>query len=111
MYVNAAAMMGVVIVFAFSATALARGRWSGPWWLVVLGAVLTYPVSYVLIDRLENVPGGWLRQVFQVSCGMLAAVLLAPVYHWLRPSDRGAADREAARPVQRQSPDNSQQPS
>ncbi|MFJ4696380.1 hypothetical protein [Streptomyces sp. NPDC088766] len=96
MHVNLNAVMGAVIVIAFGATALARGRWSGPWWLVLIGAVVTYPFSHILMDRLEDAPGGWLRGVFQVSCGMLMAVLIAPLHHRLRRPD-GPPGREPVR--------------
>ncbi|MFJ8547265.1 hypothetical protein ACIRFH_35915 [Streptomyces sp. NPDC093586] len=83
--------MAVVIVIALGATALARGRWSGPWWLVLIGAVVACPFSHTLLDRVSDAPGGRLRWAFQTACGMLLAVLVAPF-------TTGSASRTASAP-------------
>lgn len=103
MHVNLTAVMVAVIVIAVGATALARGRWSGPWWLVLVGAVVAYPFSHTLSDRVEDAPDGWIRWAFQVAGGMLMAVLMAPLYHRLRRPDtktgQGSGGQEDTRPA------------
>ncbi|MER8223606.1 hypothetical protein ABTZ58_24045 [Streptomyces sp. NPDC094143] len=92
MQLNLTALMAAVIVIALGSSMVARGRWSGPWWLVVIGTLVAYPFSHTLMDRVEDAPGGWVRWLFQVSCGLLVAVLAAPVYHRLRGSAVKDAD-------------------
>ena len=94
MHTTLTALMAVVIVIALGATATARGRWSGPWWLVLIGAVVAYPFSHTLLDRVSDAPGGWLRWAFQIACGMLLAVVFAPLYHRFRkPGGDGQVSR------------------
>ncbi|MBT2413427.1 hypothetical protein J7I94_23150 [Streptomyces sp. ISL-12] len=83
MSVNLTVVMAVVVVLALGAAAFARGRWSGPWWLLLIGAVVVHPLR-IPLDRAEGVPDGWLRWAFQAACGLLVAIVLAPVYHRLR---------------------------
>ncbi|MGP4050882.1 hypothetical protein [Streptomyces sp. 2A115] len=99
MQINYSVLMISVFVIALAVTTLARGRWRGPVWLVAVGAAFAHPLAVVLMDRAEDAPDGWLRWAFQVGCGMLAATLVSPVYHWLR-SRRAASDSaDAVRPV------------
>jgi hypothetical protein len=84
MQINYSAIMIAVVVIALAVTILARGRWNGPVWLVVLGAVLAYPISHPLMDRVEGAPDGWLRWAFQISCGLLLTTLASPAVHWWR---------------------------
>ncbi|MFE6522942.1 hypothetical protein [Streptomyces sp. NPDC057794] len=84
MHTTFTAVMAVVIVIALGATATAAGRWSGPWWLVLIAAVVAYPFTHVLLDHVPDAPGGWLRRAFQIACSMLLAVLAAPLYNRFR---------------------------
>ncbi|MFI8169915.1 hypothetical protein ACIGAN_26680 [Streptomyces sp. NPDC085931] len=91
----------VVITLALGVAAFAKGRWSGPWWLLLIGAVMAYPLNFPL-DRIHGAPDGWLRWTFQAACGLLVATLLAPAYHRLRrrDADRGhRGDRADTRPA------------
>ncbi|MEU3516861.1 hypothetical protein ABZ770_16500 [Streptomyces sp. NPDC006654] len=82
--------MSAVILGAVIATAFARGRWTGPWWLMLLAAIVIYPVSHTLLEHVEEAPGGWLRLAFQVGCVGLVSTLISPLYHRLRSRDAQA---------------------
>ncbi|MFJ4152938.1 hypothetical protein ACIP10_35950 [Streptomyces galbus] len=97
MHLSPTMVMSAVIVVTVVATATARGRWSGPWWLTLAAAFVIYPVSHTLLERIDDAPGGWLRLAFQVSCVGLVAILLAPVYHRLRGSGAQAGSRDDER--------------
>ncbi|MEV6962455.1 hypothetical protein AB0M97_25355 [Streptomyces sp. NPDC051207] len=90
MNIDLTALMIATVVVAVGCTLLARRQWSGPWWLVVIGTVVAFPFSRTLMARAEDAPDGWLRSAFQVSCGLLVAVLIAPLYHRFR---RSAAEK------------------
>lgn len=50
-----------VIVINLATMLFARGRWTGPYWLIPVGAVLAPPVSRMLVERAGEAPNGWLR--------------------------------------------------
>ncbi|MFE6336828.1 hypothetical protein ACFVOK_27005 [Streptomyces sp. NPDC057798] len=97
---NLTVVMTVVIVIAIGISFVAERRWSGPWWLSVIGAVVGYPFTHVLLDQVEGAPDGWLRTTFSVACGVLVGTLSSPLYFRLRKPgakdglQEGAAKRE-----------------
>ncbi|CAM5566854.1 hypothetical protein [Streptomyces fumanus] len=88
------ALMALVIVIALGTTATARGRWSGPWWWVLAAAMVAYPFTHTLLDRVPGAPDGLLRWAFQIACGMLLATLCAPLYHRFRTSPDTGTDTD-----------------
>lgn len=73
--------MSVILFVAFGVAALARGRWSGPWWILLVGCVLAYPVTQVLLERTNE--SGVLAWAFRGAVGMLVSTALSPVFHLL----------------------------
>jgi hypothetical protein len=101
MQINYSAMMISVVVIALAVTVLPRGRRKDPLWLVALGAVLAYPFSHTLMDRVEGAPDGWLRWAFQIACGLLVAALAGPVVHrWRERGTKAPAPGTAPGPPQ-----------
>ncbi|MFD9053212.1 hypothetical protein [Streptomyces zaomyceticus] len=87
MQVNVTAVMPAVIVVGLGVLLLARGRWSGPLWLVVVSFVAAYPLSRMALDRIDDASDGWFAWLFRLACGWLLATLVAPLYHRLRKPD------------------------
>jgi hypothetical protein len=87
-------MIALTVVGLFTVL-FTKGRWSAPFWLVLVGFVVAYPISHTLMGRVDEAPAGWFLWLFEFGCGSLVATLLAPLYHLLRKPNAKSADAPA----------------
>jgi hypothetical protein len=69
-----AVVIGTVVLVGF-----VPARWTGPPWLILLGAVLGGPVGLLLVRATGQ--SGLLRYAFPAACSMLLTILISPLYH------------------------------
>ncbi|WP_217146078.1 hypothetical protein [Streptomyces sp. AC627_RSS907] len=75
------------------ATMASRGRWEAPLGLVAATMILTFPVTYILLEWLADGAERWLTMTFQVGTSLLVSVLASPLYRrWWQ----GGATADAA---------------
>jgi hypothetical protein len=75
------------------ATMASRGRWEAPLGLVAATMILTFPVTYMLLEWLADGAEWWMSTTFQVGTSLLASVLVSPLYRRWR---QGGATAGAA---------------
>ncbi|WP_217142973.1 hypothetical protein [Streptomyces sp. AC627_RSS907] len=85
--------MSALVIGAVAVVGFARGRWTGPPWLILVGAVLGWPVGFLTVRATGE--SGLLTYAFPVACGMLLTTLISPLYH--RRTGIGATESEKVR--------------
>ncbi|MCX4993506.1 hypothetical protein [Streptomyces sp. NBC_00568] len=90
--ISAPVILAVVVVGVLVA-AFSRGRWDSPSWLTIFSVVVSHLVIRQLMEKAFKGTATWLLIAFEVSCGILIATLLSPVYHHLR--GRGGATQDS----------------
>lgn len=77
--------MSIVVIAAVMVAGVSRGRWTGPAWLMLVGAVVACPAGYLVVRATDTT--GLLAWAFPVACGALLTIAVSPLYHRLHGPD------------------------